>query len=183
MANVRTDRMSIGATADVHDVGYSTGGVAYCKREDHHQWKYGDEHWAARSKRGFITFGDRHLGGAVQHRVRVLPGEDYTSFWSRIKRAEERGYIDTMGVSAYSAKDQAILEKEMPELKVSLLTVDPSAYKGLTPVEAKAWLATNKQDTKEEGIISNRQKWPLGAVLLLCLVAFWYLIYGGKRGG
>jgi hypothetical protein len=139
MTLIDASRVSFSSCADVHDVGYDAIGTAYCKREDHHHWKYGDEHFADRSKYGYIAFGDRHLGMAVEHRVAVLPGEDYVEFWTRMKKAENLGQIEVIGSSAYSIADVNILGREAPGLTVEKLEIDPDALIGMTEEEGKAW--------------------------------------------
>lgn len=182
MAIVQTSRISIAATRDVHDVGYSPAGIAYCKHEEHHHWKYGDENFADRSKNGYISFGDRQLGGSVEHRVKVYPGEDYGAFWTRIRQAEDKGYIETMHTSAYSSVDKSILEMEgIPKVTLNIMEVQTP---GLTPDEEKAWLAQNKQDGEEPGIISHssRKIAGLGVIGVAIIVALGYLlIMGGKK--
>ena len=180
MTIVDTSRISIGATRDVHDVGYTPDGTAYCLREDQHHWQYGDEHWANRSRHGYITFYDRHLGMAVEHKVAVAPGESYVDFWSRIRRAENLGRIEVMGTSAYSSKDREILAREIPDLSVKKLVMEEQTP-GLTEAEAKAWLAQNKQDTKEPGITRNGKIGGAGLICIAVIVALGYLILGGKR--
>lgn len=136
--NISADRLSFDSISDVHDVGYDSMGNAYCRKIDTHHWKTGDEHWVRRSQKGYITFGDKHLGGAVQHKVEVLPGEGYVAFWTRMKRAENSGNIDVMGTSCYSAKDAAILAKEIGE-KPDRKFIDQNALVGMTTAEGDAW--------------------------------------------
>jgi hypothetical protein len=170
MVLVNTDRLSIGATRNVHDVGYNQGGTAYCLKKDRHHWKYGDEHWDDRSKHGYITFYDRHLGMAVEHKVEVYPGEGYVDFWTRMKKAEDKGHIEVIGTRCYSAKDEAILTKEIGEAP-DKLTIDEGAMVGMSITEGDAW---------RNGVNSKGKRLEAGGVsmvVIAVIVAIGYLLF------
>lgn len=174
MVLVKTDRLSIGATRDVHDVGYDQMGNAYCLKEDRHHWKYGDEHWEERSKRGYITFGDRNLGAAVSHKVEVYPGEGYVDFWTRIKQAEKRGDINVIGTSCYSAKDEAILTKELGEAPDKRV-IDPSALVGMSTSEGDEW--RNSVNKGKGGMDAGG----VSIAVIAVIVAIGYLLFVRRR--
>ena len=140
------------------------------------------EHWAERSKDGYIRFGDRHLGMAVSHKVAVLPGETYVGFWTRINKAKMAGVIHTMGTTAYSEKDIGILQGEVPGIDLKLLVTDPEAYEGMTEGEAKAWI-DKENSTFNDGLGSEKAglKLGLGGIGCLFILAIGYLLLRGWK--
>ena len=175
------DRLSIGATEGVHDVQYTPDGAAYCGTKTH-QWKTGEQWWPERASKGYITFGDRHLGMAVTHKVEVRPGESYVMFWTRIHAAKRTGVINTIGTSAYSEKDINILQGEVPGIDIKQLVTDPSAYKGMTEAEGKAW-RDRENKTFNDGLGSEKAglKLGLGGIGLLFILAIGYLLLRGWK--
>lgn len=174
MAMVKTSRISIDATRNVHDVGYDKLGNAFCNQINHHHHKYGDEHWPERSKNGYITFWDRYLGMSTSHKVAVKSGESYEDFWTRVKIAENRGTIEVMGTSTYSVKDAEILAKELGEKPV-IQVMDKGALVGSSyVVDGKTVYPYGKSVSagNEKGIMAGASM-----ALVAVLFAIGYLIF------
>ena len=171
-------RISIGSMEGVHGVVYDAQGKAHCNEETH-QWKTGEDFWDERSKKGYISFGDRYLGTSVSHKVAVKPGESYGEFWTRINAAKKAGYIETAGSSAYSAKDVVILKAEIEGIEIEKKSVDSDALRGMSyQVGDKTIYPYGKSDTDKPGVVGKISQGVAGLSLLvvMALVFVAYLV-------
>ena len=171
-------KLSIKPVREMHYVSYDANGNAYNDPNAwRHQHKSGEEWFTERSEKGYIEFGDRHLGAAVSHRVRVLPGEGYQAFWTRIKKAEDSGYIDVMGSSCYSDKDAKILPEKY-KVEPIRQVMDEGALVGSSyMVDGKAVYPHGRAEVAKD----KMKHLPL-LVVAVCM-AIGYLIFASARRG
>ena len=183
MSKMDIGRISIKPKADSLFVRYDAQGKAYCDPKETHQWQTGKELFNKWDRpRGYVGFGDRNLGGGVQHKVAIGKGETYEEFWTRVKAAERTGYIETIGSSAYSAKDMDIL-KNIGVHDVEKKSVDSDALRGMSVVVGSETIYPyGKHDTDKPGIMGKISSGVAGLSLLgvMCLMVVAYLVLRRK---
>ena len=178
MTMIKASRVSISPYEEMYNVKYGPNGNAYLDPDGwYHQHKTGEEWFNERSQKGYLSFGDRNLGAAVTHKVEVLPGEDYTGFWTRIHAAKKSGEIKVIGSACYSAKDAEILKRELgvePDRQI----MDEGALVGSSyMVDGKAVYPHGKAvNTKDK-----MKHLPL-LVVAVCM-AIGYLLFASARRG